>query len=227
MNKSKLISRIAVASAAALCLLPSGAEAQTDHGAENTLRIMSYNILNGKQIDGKTFNYERQISVIRGMNADLVTLDEVDSITERSKGHFVLREYAAALGMHHFYSPTIDFQGGKYGIGMLAKKFPQRITRIALPGREEKRTLIIAEYPEYIFASTHFSLTPADQLKSIAILRSEAAKHNKPFFVAGDMNFTPESEAGKLLSKYFTLLTDPKQPTFPADAPKAKKNERS
>ena len=60
---------------------------------------MSYNILNGKQIDGKTFNYERQISVIRGMNADLVTLDEVDSITERSKGHFVLREYAAALGM--------------------------------------------------------------------------------------------------------------------------------
>lgn len=220
MNKSKLISRIAVASAAALCLLPSGAEAQTDHGAENTLRIMSYNILNGKQIDGKTFNFERQISVIRGMNADLVTLDEVDSITERSKGHFVLREYAAALGMHHFYSPTIDFQGGKYGMGMLAKKFPQRITRIALPGREEKRTLIIAEYPEYIFASTHFSLTPADQLKSIAILRSEAAKHNKPFFVAGDMNFTPESEAGKLLSKYFTLLTDPKQPTFPADAPK-------
>ena len=105
-------------------------------------------------------------------------------------------------------------------MGMLAKKFPQRITRIALPGREEKRTLIIAEYPEYIFASTHFSLTPADQLKSIAILRSEAAKHNKPFFVAGDMNFTPESEAGKLLSKYFTLLTDPKQPTFPADAPK-------
>ena len=116
MNKSKLILRIAVASAAALCLLPSGAEAQTDHGAENTLRIMSYNILNGKQIDGKTFNFERQISVIRGMNADLVTLDEVDSITERSKGHFVLREYAAALGMHHFYSPTIDFQGGKYGM---------------------------------------------------------------------------------------------------------------
>lgn len=113
MNKSKLISRIAVASAAALCLLPSGAEAQTDHGAENTLRIMSYNILNGKQIDGKTFNYERQISVVRGMNADLVTLDEVDSITERSKGHFVLREYAAALGMHHFYSPTIDFQVNK------------------------------------------------------------------------------------------------------------------
>lgn len=33
MNKSKLILRIAVASAAALCLLPSGAEAQTDHGA--------------------------------------------------------------------------------------------------------------------------------------------------------------------------------------------------
>ena len=220
MKKSKTISRIALGSAAALCLLPASLHAQCDQGPENTLRIMSYNTLNGKQIDGKTFNYERQTSIIRNMNADLVTLDEVDSLTERSKGHFLLREYAAALGMHHFYSPAIDFQGGKYGIGMLAKIHPLRVTRIALPGREEKRTLIIAEYPKYIFASTHFSLTPADQIKSIDILRSEAAKHDKPFFVAGDLNLTPDSKEGKYFTQYFTPLTDPKQHTYPADKPK-------
>ena len=219
MKKNKAISRIVLGSAAALCLLPADLRAQYDQGQENTLRIMSYNILNGKQIDGKTFNYERQTSIIRNMNADLVTLDEVDSLTERSKGHFALREYASALGMHHFYSPAIDFQGGKYGIGMLAKKHPLRVTRIALPGREERRTLIIAEYPKYIFASTHFSLTPADQIKSIDILRSEAAKHDKPFFVAGDLNLTPDSKEGKYFTQYFTPLTDPKQHTFPADKP--------
>ena len=83
MKKSKTILRIALGSAAALCLAPANLRAQYDQGQENTLRIMSYNILNGKQIDGKTFNYERQTSIIRNMNADLVTLDEVDSLTER------------------------------------------------------------------------------------------------------------------------------------------------
>ena len=219
MSTLNTLSRFLLCSSVAMCLLPASLHAQYDHGPENTLRLMSYNIMNGKQIDGKTFNYERQTSIIRNMNADLVTLDEVDSLTERSMGHFVLGEYASALGMHHFYSPAIDFRGGKYGIGMLAKKHPLRVTRIALPGREEKRTLIIAEYPKFVFASTHFSLTPADRVKSITILRSEAAKHDKPFFVAGDLNLIPDSEEGRLFTRDFTPLTDPKQHTYPANKP--------
>lgn len=220
LTSRRAVSNAAFAALAALSLVPQGAKAQYDHGESNTLRIMSYNIYNGKQVDGKTFNYEQQADIIRRMNPDLTTIDEVDSMTERSKGHFAIREYANALGMHYVYSPSIPYKGGKYGMGMLAKKYPQSITRITMPGREEKRTLIIAEYPDYVFASTHFSLTPVDQLKSIDILRSEAAKYDKPFFLAGDLNCTPESEAGKYLSKYFTLLTDPKAPTFPANAPK-------
>ena len=29
-----------------------------------------------------------------------------------------------------------------------------------MPGREEKRTLIIAEFKDYVFCATHQSLTP-------------------------------------------------------------------
>lgn len=181
LTSRRAVSNAAFAALAALSLVPQGTKAQYDHGESNTLRIMSYNIYNGKQVDGKTFNYEQQADIIRRMNPDLTTIDEVDSMTERSKGHFAIREYANALGMHYVYSPSIPYRGGKYGMGMLAKKYPQSITRITMPGREEKRTLIIAEYPDYVFASTHFSLTPVDQLKSIDILRSEAAKYDKPF----------------------------------------------
>lgn len=218
--KFKTVSPILLATLSACSVAMQATKAQYDHAKENTLRIMSYNIYNGKQVDGKTFNYAAQTAVIGNWSPDLATIDEVDSMTQRSNGHFAIREYANALGMHHVYSPSIPYQGGMYGMGMLAKKYPQRITRIALPGREEKRTLIIAEYPGYVFAATHFSLTPADQIKSIDILRSEAAKYDKPFILAGDLNCTPESEAGKYLAKHFTLLTDPKAPTFPADAPK-------
>ncbi len=218
MKKLSLAS-VAAAAFAAFAQMPFTAFAQRDLGAENTLRIVSYNIFNGKQADGTTFNYDRQAQIIGSMNADLVAVDEVDSITQRSKGHFALREYAEKLGMHYVYSPAIDYDGGKYGMGMLARKHPLRVTRIALPGREEKRTLIIAEYPDYVFAATHFSLTEADQLKSLDIVRSEAAKTEKPFFFAGDLNFTPESEPGRKLAKYFTLLTNPKDATFPAGNP--------
>lgn len=214
----KAIKSALAAVAVATVVVP--AVAQYDHGPENTLRIVAYNIYNGKEVDGKTLNYSRQAEVIGGLNPDVAAIEEVDSLTQRSQGHFALREYADRLGMFHFYSPAIDFQGGKYGIGVLAKKHPLRVTRIAMPGREERRTLVITEYPGYVFAATHMSLTPADQLKSIEILRSEAAKSDKPFFVAGDLNFTPDSEPGRMFAKYFRVLTDPKAPTWPADKPR-------
>lgn len=187
----------------------------------DTLRIMSYNILNGKQIDGQTFNFAGQVSVIRRINPDIATIDEVDSLTTRSQGHFVLREYAEKLGMLYFYSPAIDFQGGKYGIGALAHERPIAVKHISLPGREEARTLLILEYPRFVFAATHFSLTAEDQYLSVLRVRREAATYNKPFFLAGDLNCTPESSAGKALARHFTLLTNPQEHTFPADAPTA------
>ena len=44
------------------------------------------------------------------------------------------------------FAPAIDFDGGKYGIGLLAKKTPIRVERMALPGREEARAMILVEF---------------------------------------------------------------------------------
>lgn len=209
----------AIALAAILAI--GGALTSVAAQSGDTLRIMSYNILNGKQIDGKTFNFAGQTAVIKRIAPDIATIDEVDSLTTRSQGHFVLREYAEKLGMLYFYSPAIDYQGGKYGIGALAHEQPIAVKHIALPGREEARTLLILEYPRFVFAATHFSLTAEDQYLSVLRVRREAATYNKPFFLAGDLNCTPESSAGKALARHFTLLTNPQEHTFPADAPTA------
>ena len=90
---------------------------------------------------------------------------------------------------------------------------------IPLPGREEQRVLLIVEFDRYLFACTHLSLTEEDRLRSLPLLNQEAAKANKPLFIAGDWNAKPNSSFIGELRQSFTLLSDPEQLTFPADTP--------
>ena len=57
-------------------------------------------------------------------------------------------------------------------------------------------------------------------MKSLDILKAFAISYKKPLFLAGDMNAEPESDFIKELQKDFRILSDPKQHTFPAPAPK-------
>lgn len=185
-----------------------------------TVKMMSYNIHNGIGLDEVT-DYARIGELIKQYAPDVVAIQEIDSATTRSEGKYVLGEIAKVAGMNDYYAPAIDYRGGKYGIGLLCKEEPIAIARHALPGREEQRALIIAEFPEYVFACTHLSLTEADRDASVAIISDLAKEYDKPFFIAGDFNAEPDSHFIKEFTKKFIPLTDTtgKYPTFPADTP--------
>lgn len=200
--------------------VPLESAAQYDHGKENTLRIATYNIYNGKTVDAKSYNYDKQAGIIESINPDIIAIEEVDSASARSNNRYALGQYAGYLGMRAFYSPTIGLEGGKYGMGLLAKNKPLAVKRIKLPGREEVRTAVIAEYPNYVFCGTHFSLNDDDRISSIRILCAEAEKYNKPFFLAGDLNTDLKQPSGKLLQQEFKILNDVKKNTWPANKPK-------
>lgn len=185
---------------------------------DNTLRIMSYNIRNGRGMDDVS-NFQRTADVINKVRPNVVAVQEVDSVTGRSGQTDVLRVLADKTLMFPIYAPAIDYDGGKYGIGMLAKEKPLGYRYLALPGREEERVLLIVEFEKYIYCCTHLSLTGEDRLASLDIIRREAAKANKPLFIAGDFNAHPDSEVIKGIQKDFVILTNTKQPTFPADEP--------
>lgn len=102
---------------------------------------------------------------------------------------------------------------------MLSKEKPLVTRYLALPGREEERALLIVEFENYIYCCTHLSLTGEDRLASLDIIRKEAAKANKPLFIAGDLNAHPDSEVIKGMQNDFVILSNIKQPTFPADKP--------
>lgn len=185
----------------------------------NTLSIMSYNIRNARGLDNVT-DYQRLADVILREAPTVVAVQEVDSVTGRSKGVDVLKELAERTLMYHVYGASIVFDGGRYGLGVLSKERPLNHYSIVLPGREEQRQLLVVEFEKYVLGCTHLSLTEEDRMLSLDIIRNEAVKLNKLFFLTGDFNAEPESDFMKELQKDFSLLNHTKNFTFPADEPK-------
>jgi len=203
--------------ALAMSLLVASLFGCKENLAEKT--FMSYNVKNCIGMDGKT-DYARVAGVIDKVNPEVVAIQELDSAAARSKNLYVLGELAKLTGMHPTYAPAIDYDGGKYGIGILSKETPIRVYRHPLPGREEARMLLIAEFKDYVYCCMHLSLTEEDRMASLPIIREATSGFNKPLFIAGDWNATPESPFVQEMQKDFTILNDLHAFTCPSDTPR-------
>lgn len=186
--------------------------------SQNSLRLMTYNIKNANGMDD-VCDFQRIADVINHIHPEVVALQELDSMTHRSGQKYVLGEIAGRTQMHAYFAPAIDYDGGKYGIGLLTKEIPVSLKTMTLPGREEARALIMAEFDNYIYCCTHLSLTEEDRMASLELIKDFAAAHKKPFFLAGDLNAEPESAFIKYLQQDFQILSDVNQHTFPAPGP--------
>lgn len=182
------------------------------------VNILSYNVHNCIGLDGQR-DYQRIATVILQANPDVVAIQEVDSATTRNGGVYALGELAKHTQMHGIFGAAIPYQGGSYGIGILSKEKPMQYKIIPMPGREEKRALIVAEFEEYVFCATHQSLTPEDQELSVPLIVEALKDIRKPIFMAGDMNSLPTDKPQQMLAGHFTTLSDTAAFTFPADKP--------
>lgn len=186
--------------------------------AQDYVKIMTYNVRNSKGMDN-VMDCRRVAAVIRSQGPDVVAVQELDSMTNRSGGKYVLGQIADYVGMHAAYFPAIEFDGGKYGIGILSKEKPLAVKGYPLPGKEEKRALLVAEFEDYVFACTHLSLTEADRLASLETVGKIAEGCSKPFYLAGDLNDVPGSHFLTALQENFRILNNPQAQTFPAPLP--------
>lgn len=206
----------------ALILFPFyfiNAQIKTPAQEENTFRMMSYNIRNAKGLDNNV-DYKRIAGIIEAINPEVVALQELDSVTNRSQKVDVLKELADIIRLHYTYAAAIDYDGGKYGIGILSKKRPLSSHHIPLPGREEKRVLLICEFEQYIVFNVHLSLNETDRQSSMEIISAEAKKYAKPVILMGDLNAKPDSDEIKSFTGSWKLLNNVKSATFPANEPK-------
>ena len=195
------------------------ANSQNNEAKPLSLKIASYNVRNAKGMDN-VVDFDRVAKVINDMDAQAVAIQELDSATQRSHGLVVLDELAKRTNMFASFNASIEFSGGKYGNGILTKEKPLRKEAIALPGREEKRSLLIVELEDYVVCCTHFSLNEEDRQASIVLIQQQTEKYqSKPVFLAGDFNAYPNSTEIRELSKNWILLSDTTKATFPSDGP--------
>ena len=104
----------------ALLCLAGCASASRNNGAP--LRVLTYNIHAGKDA-GQQRNLDRVAEIIRGANADIVMLQEIDRNTERSGREDHIAVLAQLTGLHMAFAKSLDYQGGLYGIAVLSR-FP-------------------------------------------------------------------------------------------------------
>lgn len=181
-----------------------------------TMRIMSYNVRHCSGMD-QVVDYDRTAAVIAKLQPDAVALQELDSMTGRSRHCYQLGELASRTQYHPVFGSAIDYGGGKYGVGILTREQPLSARRIPLPG-EEPRILLVVELKDYVLACTHLDLEEEARLASVPLIIEEAKSWNKPFILAGDWNDTLNSPLLQEMTRFFTILSDD-APTYPADEP--------
>lgn len=182
------------------------------------LNILTYNVHHCAGLDKKV-DYKRIAKIINHSSPDIVALQELDSVTTRSNKACDLDSLQQLTGMHAIFASAIPFQGGSYGIGILSKEKALNYEVIPMPGREEARAMIVAEYKNYVFCCTHQSLTPEDQILSVRLILQTLKGIEKPVFLAGDMNSRPTDTPQELLQSSFFTLSNTRMNTFPANQP--------
>lgn len=151
------------------------------------LRVLSYNVKHcAGNKDG--LNLPRTARVISAQNADVVALQEVDSVfSSRSNYKYQVKELAEATGMYGIFCSALS----GYGIGILSKEMPLSIKVVSLTSDFEPRRMLIAEFSNYVFASLHVGLSASARRGTGPIIKAEAERWvatGKPLIIAGDFN---------------------------------------
>lgn len=199
-----------------LCSLPSQAQ---------ILKVMSYNIHHGA--DAAERMTLREIGAfIKKSGADLVGLQEVDSLCGRSGNVDQMKVLAEITGMHYAFYRHFAYDGGAYGLGILSK-YPikeqsnQRITSMK-NGRKESLAFLAVQLDvgrrELAFATVHMALDQATRL-----IQAEEVMHHlagsEPVILTGDFNALPDTEEIQLISERLTFMDRGLAHTFSAAEP--------
>ena len=191
-----------------------------------TIKVLAYNIKHGEGMDG-TVDLARAAQVIRALDPDLVTLQEIDNQTTRTEGVDQARRLGELTGMHRAFGDFMEYRGGHYGMALLSRYPIVEFTNHRLPDGEEPRSALAARVliggsgEEVIFVGIHLYRTPEERLAQAERIVELFKDETTPVILAGDFNSTPDSDVLQLLERWWRI---PKKPddrlTFPSVNPR-------
>ncbi|MCK5490111.1 MAG: endonuclease/exonuclease/phosphatase family protein [Gemmatimonadetes bacterium] len=216
--------------AAALLTGPAPVVAQVESDPD-VVRILAYNVKHGLGMDGQV-DLERIASVIRSLEPDIVTLQEIDSVTTRTG----LEDQAARLGeltgMRALFGGFMDYRGGRYGMAMLSRYPVVEWENHRLPDGAEPRSALAArvellrpgygQAPQVVVVGVHLYANAAERLAQATRLVELFADEEAPVVLAGDFNSIPDSKVIRLLEDVGGWQRPAKEGqafTFPSEIP--------
>lgn len=194
--------------------------------AQATLRVGVYNVKHGLGMDS-VIDLERIAEVLRPLDADVITLQEIDRGVERSGGVDQARRLGALLGMSAHFGDFMPYQGGEYGMAVLTRLPVLGVENHRLPDGDEPRTALevrVAVGVEGVPVSVvgiHLYRTPEERLSQAQAVHEAFEKVEHPVVLAGDFN---SRRGDRILSflqgaDWFVVDKDGPFETFPSDEP--------
>ena len=192
------------------------------------LRVLTYNIHHGEGTDGN-IDLSRTAEVIRGAEADLVALQEVDRATTRTGEVDQLAELERLTGMKGVFGKAMDFQGGAYGVAILSRLPIAGTDNRQLPGAPERepRTALSVDVSTMSGLRVHFTSTHLDQGREsesrsaqVRFLADSTVHISEPSLLAGDFNTTADTDVMANLRAAWTDLFTAPLPVGPEGLPR-------
>ena len=166
---------------------------------DDTLRILAYNIHHAEGMD-EVVDLDRIAALILEYDPDLVAIQEVDSVTNRTGKVDQAQELARMTQMEHRFGRFMEYQGGAYGMALLSKLPILETSNYILPDGPEPRTAlsVVVQPPgtsrRIRFIGIHFYRTEEERLAQANRLEKYLADEPRlPTILAGDFNSAPGS----------------------------------
>jgi endonuclease/exonuclease/phosphatase family metal-dependent hydrolase len=163
-------------------------------GDVTSLRILTYNLQQGVN-DAQIKNYDGQLELIRGIDADIIGLQESSKIAGSSD---VVRYFANKLNLHSYFGPK--GVTGTTGVALLSK-YPIENARTIYHYSENvdrKQTatieaeIVVGSRTFTVYVTHTYGRTSAKVILQNDVLDAASGKSNVIFM--GDFNFGPFSE---------------------------------
>ena len=186
----------------------AGCQSRGISPAEGTLTVVTYNIKHGRGMDD-VVDLDRTASVLRNLDADVVGLQEVDRLVERS-GRVNQHEFLGnQLEMESAFGAFMDYQGGEYGMAILSRYRIIRSERIRLPAGNEPRIALAVDIQlpagdTLTVVNVHFDWVEDDGFRfaQASLLREWLDAASYPVILLGDFNDEPASRTLGLFADY-------------------------
>lgn len=109
-----------------------------------SIKVVSYNIQYGRGQDGEV-NLQRTIDTLKEINADIISLQEVERYSLSSGFEDQIQSIAKELGMNGVFFPSVAYPGMYYGNAILSR-FPIKESFYhPLLNQHENRSVVLVD----------------------------------------------------------------------------------